>query len=664
MNDSVVIPGKIFLMGEYSVVQGGQAIVAALNPAYHYRVNEPAVLDSTKNGFSQKIKLHADSPAGKYLSEKKVSLSLHCESPGLGAGFGTSTAELISVAMALAAEKNQTDLSALWRWYGDAFSKASGADLAVQFAALQSGTGIFEVSGKSEVKAVERLGGGSAEGTPSLFKNIFIFQNSPDQKLATHVDLKKDFVFLNTELANSMVARLKKTLAAGSLAELNVLTEWAEWLAKLGLETPLAREIRCEFLDLPEVIAAKGCGAGLHDVFLVVVPDAVIKNIEQITAKIVKKYQLRFLGSLGERLWNSSHAFAPVNIAWIKYMGKTDGGPANSSLSMTLDQVGTHTRITVDSESTASTTPDTSKPALLIRWDEKKYIPPPGGQAKVEKFLSDQPWWAHTLARLGYSVQFPKSILISTSNNVPAATGIATSASAFAALTLAWVAILVGEQKTELCKRLETDDAVKKILAHAAQKGSGSACRSLMGPWVEWDVDLGIENLEVKDFAWIDFILLIEEESKKISSSEAHERVKTSPHWSGRTQRASQRLQELKNLFFEKEGEYLNATPASQRAQISVMQKIVLAEALDMHELFHSAQPPFTYWKPESKQWIEKFANKDISLPTQNAVITLDAGANVHCFVPLAEATVWREYFSEQKVKFLTAAAGTGAHYA
>jgi mevalonate kinase len=70
------VPGKIVLMGEYSVIEGGCAIVAPIRPPFRYEI-----------GFS---KPHPESPYGKYISEFEPGASetvLLC-SDGPGAGFG------------------------------------------------------------------------------------------------------------------------------------------------------------------------------------------------------------------------------------------------------------------------------------------------------------------------------------------------------------------------------------------------------------------------------------------------------------------------------------------------------------------------------------------------------------------------------------------------
>lgn len=334
--------------------------------------------------------------------------------------------------------------------------------------------------------------------------------------------------------------------------------------------------------------------------------------------------------------------FAPVNIAWIKYMGKENGNPTNSSLSMTLDQVGTHTSI--ERVSAAG--------ELAFEWNIAGYVPPMSGRQKAENFLRRTKHWTESLSTLGFSTSAPVGTFrITTFNNVPAGTGIATSASGFAALTLAWIGILLESRITEWQDLFEQSAKHRIAVAEIAKLGSGSAGRSIDGPWVEWDPRLGIHRIEGGKISFTDFILIIDTETKAVSSSDAHARVLSSPLFLGRVGRAEARLAQVKSALL--------------RGDLKVLSARVLEEALDMHDLFHTSEPSFSYLKPQSKFWIERVKNHDPLLPTQNCILTLDAGANVHLFVPSHEEAQWEAWLrtSESGVSFVKARAGKGAHY-
>ena len=192
---------------------------------------------------------------------------------------------------------------------------------------------------------------------------------------------------------------------------------------------------------------------------------------------------------------------------------------------------------------------------------------------------------------------------------------------------------------------------MKKQIARMAQGGSGSACRSIEGPWVEWDSKDGVSVFENPKVRFVDFILLLEEGHKQVSSSDAHERVKTSPLFADRKKRAEDRLTRVKAALLKND--------------LPLIQKIVLTETKDMHELFHTSHPSFGYLNEESHRWIQRIESNAPELPTPNGILTFDAGANAHLFVPESEALVWKNYLEQlrPKFKYWMSAAGKGARY-
>ena len=116
---------------------------------------------------------------------------------------------------------------------------------------------------------------------------------------------------------------------------------------------------------------------------------------------------------------------------------------------------------------------------------------------------------------------------------------------------------------------------------------------------------------------WIHQTALLDLEAKEISSSEAHTLVKSSPYFNGRKQRAKKRLKALTEAF--KQGDW------------NRLCHICKEEFLDLHSLFETARPPFSYRNKSSKQvlsLIDNFWKKQGDGP----LITMDAGANIHLF--------------------------------
>jgi hypothetical protein len=274
----ISVPGKIFLMGEYSVIEGGKAVVAALKPAFKY---------STDAGTD--VAIHSDSPIGKYLIQTQQKLTLKMSHPGLGAGFGTSTAELIAGLQLINGTVPST--ASIWAWYRKEFPLASGADLAAQLESIHTNHAIFEISKYQQIRPL---------GYTAIFKQFFLFQVPSTEKLATHVDLKKPRSAISTAEANQMVDRFEAALANNAISEMTVLTDWANWLSSHGLETAHAKMLRTRFMQIAGVIGFKGCGAGLNDVFVVAIDANTSAESKLMTA--ANEFQLRFLGNLEEHL--------------------------------------------------------------------------------------------------------------------------------------------------------------------------------------------------------------------------------------------------------------------------------------------------------------------------------------------------------------------------
>jgi diphosphomevalonate decarboxylase len=146
-------------------------------------------------------------------------------------------------------------------------------------------------------------------------------------------------------------------------------------------------------------------------------------------------------------------AEARTNIALVKYWGKRDGKlnlPAVGSLSLTLDGLSTRTEVRFDRELPSD--------SLTLNGAEQ------AGEAleRVKRHLD--------LVRTEAGVATWAAVV--SSNNFPTAAGLASSASAFAALSLA----------ATRAAGLVLDDRRLSILA---RRGSGSAARSIFGGFVE-----------------------------------------------------------------------------------------------------------------------------------------------------------------------------------
>ena len=351
-------------------------------------------------------------------------------------------------------------------------------------------------------------------------------------------------------------------------------------------------------------------------------------------------------------------ARAPSNIALVKYMGKVDSQlnlPANSSLSMTLGDLSTLVEVEVLR----------TKTDFDLKWSGECpsrlpngpwAVPEIGAEGirKIEKhFQRVRSEAGEIFEALGVRVKKdPGCILLRSANNFPPASGIASSASSFAAMTLAFLAAQAEEPEEFIQKFAEVDFETLQKISSLSRKGSGSSCRSFGGPWVEWTQD----RISVLDFGKLPklahFVLLIKSSPKKVSSSEAHRRVLSSPLWNGRIQRAEKRVLKVRESILN--GDF--RTLALEAWQ----------EAWEMHSLFHTSESPFTYWEPETvsalqffSRWIEE------SSAAMPPVVTLDAGPNVHLIVPEGDREVWKKRLQSSfpGMEFLQDSPGLGARF-
>jgi diphosphomevalonate decarboxylase len=110
-------------------------------------------------------------------------------------------------------------------------------------------------------------------------------------------------------------------------------------------------------------------------------------------------------------------------------------------------------------------------------------------------------------------------------------------------------------------------------------------------------------------------VVVVESSKKKVSSSEAHRRVVSSPLFNGRIARAEMRLADLIYAFEHRDWRKAYET--------------VWAEFWDMHSLFETCPEPFTYMTSESIAALD-ILRGEVWKSGDGPLITMDAGANIH----------------------------------
>jgi len=278
-------------------------------------------------------------------------------------------------------------------------------------------------------------------------------------------------------------------------------------------------------------------------------------------------------------------AIAHPNIALVKYWGKRDlplNLPAVGSLSLTLSGFSTRTSVTWGA------------PADRLELDGE---PIDGKEAsRVFRFLdridADRP-----------------PVHVASTNDFPRGAGLASSASGFAALALA-------------ATRAAGQELDRTELSRLARQGSGSACRSLWGGYVRWDVgtrDDGHDSvgrpvapLDHWDLRMV--VAVVDAGRKKVGSTEGMERSRTtSPYYQAWVDTAEADVEE--------------GTAAVLARDLKRLGTVMEQSTLKMHAAMHTAWPPLLYWQPGTVACLHAvhgLRNRGIG-----AWATMDAGPQV-----------------------------------
>ena len=281
-----------------------------------------------------------------------------------------------------------------------------------------------------------------------------------------------------------------------------------------------------------------------------------------------------------------SQAYAPSNIALIKYWGKRDPAlnlPMNGSLSISLAEHGTHMTLRAAAQDT-----------LTVNGD-----PIPAESAFYRRAFAFV-----ELIRRGA----PHPLHIDSINTIPTAAGLASSASAYAALTLA----LNHYFQLQL---------PENTLSALARIGSGSAARSLWHGFVEWQRGERADGADsiASPIAspWQDLriaLLAIDRSAKKTSSRDGmNHTVATSPLYPLWPAQAEADLITLKHAIAAQD-----FTTLGQTAE---------ASALAMHATMLAARPALSYLQGETLNQLQRLWT--LRADGLEHYATIDAGPNL-----------------------------------
>lgn len=305
-------------------------------------------------------------------------------------------------------------------------------------------------------------------------------------------------------------------------------------------------------------------------------------------------------------LGTAAEAFAPSNIALCKYWGKRDvelNLPINASLSISLGRLGSHTAISV-SESGYD----------QVYLNDELLAPDSRFALKVIAFLD--------LFRRGLN----QPVVVRTTNNIPTAAGLASSASGFAALMLA-------------INDFYCLDLTNECLSAFARMGSGSASRSIYQGFVEWHKGVREDGMDScaqpLDSTWPGFrigLLKVAIGEKKIDSRSGMQRtVESAGLYQSWPQQAMRDLATIKHAIIDRDFDLLGQT-AEQNA-------------LSMHATMIASWPPLLYWQPESvgamhRVW--ELRNEGVPI-----YLTMDAGPNLKLLFQQEHEVQIRDAFPE-----------------
>jgi diphosphomevalonate decarboxylase len=293
---------------------------------------------------------------------------------------------------------------------------------------------------------------------------------------------------------------------------------------------------------------------------------------------------------------------ASPNIALVKYWGDRDSErvlPNNGSLSVTLDRMRTVTRVEFDRGRPAD--------ALCLN-----------GKAASGRPLDDV---SHLLDVLRAAAGLEARALVRSENNFPTASGLASSASGFAALAGAGAAA-AGLSLTD------------RALSQLARLGSGSACRSVFGGFVEWRAGRRPDGRDCYALPlyppdhWpqlVDLVAIVRDAPVKAvrSALAMQSTVATSPDYPARLRALPRRTARMKRAIAAREAETLF--------------DLVMEECDDFRLVCETTRPSLDYLTGTSRRILEAVRTANMVQGRTIAGYTHDAGAHVHIFTTRAD---------------------------
>lgn len=315
----------------------------------------------------------------------------------------------------------------------------------------------------------------------------------------------------------------------------------------------------------------------------------------------------------------SSEAFS--NIAFVKYWGKYGRQyPCNPSISMPIPQCKSFCSMEFELD-------DSNHGIESFEFEGSENTEFKNRINNYLESISDV-----------YPLSNKLRLKIKTSNNFPHSAGIASSASAFAAIAKCLVQI-----EEIVVGKIENLNDRASMLARLA---SGSACRSISESeftiWGKTKFDIGsnefTQDVQLSDqtkdkLGWplLDTILVVSSETKKVSSSQGHALMNTHLYKDARIEQAHENMRVIYS--------------AIQNADLKTFGEIIENEALSLHALMMTSYPSFCLLHPNSLKIIELVKEFREQTGT-NLYFTIDAGPNIHLIYPNIEKKIINEFIT------------------
>lgn len=318
-------------------------------------------------------------------------------------------------------------------------------------------------------------------------------------------------------------------------------------------------------------------------------------------------------------------AQSPSNIAIVKYWGKHGNQlPNNPSVSLTLSRCHTDTRIAVKRNSSTS-----YKLHFLFEGKET-----PKFEEKIKKYLVENQQYFGFLNGLDMEIE--------SSNSFPHSSGIASSAASMSALVLCLLKIekIVNQQDTPIDLRKAS---------YLSRLASGSAARSVFPVCALWGSTPSVPDssdeyaVPLADMThpvfktYHDSIMIVSNKEKSVSSRAGHSLMNGHPQAEKRYATARENTERLIKVL--------------QNADLQEFMNIAESEALQLHDLMATSNPPYRLMEPNTLKIIDvvREFRHDTGLPL---CFTLDAGPNVHLLYPEEHTTRIKDFIKENLLQY------------